>query len=342
MSDKVKKVEDKVLSAQSDKSNIIELAEQLGYEGTLSIIDLENEIISYQRRTVETMLGLGVRLLLLKEITPHGEFQNRIEFLGFSYRSAARFMHAALKTSKSANLALLSKEIKDAGKFLEFIAADDDVIDTIVINESIDSVKLDDIDTMTNKELRAKLRNKDQEIKKAQMDRRIEFNQLLKTKDQLESQLHEAQYQIEKAFSPATGLHPKTLATRQEAAHAQMEACNAIDTLHKLFDSLKMLAVSDPDAEEEQNLQIGAIILQTRTIHARTSLLLDAVNANGYEIPKNTDSKHQLRNDEAKWYVQEHSEMMKIKEAQAAIREDHRKRPVYEAKTKRGRKPKEY
>lgn len=126
------------------------VALQLGYEGTLAVGALEDEIRFYQRRTVESMLELGKRLLVLKELTPHGEFERRVEMLGFSYRSAARFMQAALKTSKSANLALLSTQVKSASVFLELVTHDDDALTAVA--------QMDDIDRMSASQLRHALR----------------------------------------------------------------------------------------------------------------------------------------------------------------------------------------
>ncbi len=126
------------------------LATQLGYDGDLSIGSLEDGIRFYQRRTVEACLELGKRLLLLKQQVGHGEFTKRAELLGFSYRSAARFMQASLKTSKSANLALLSTQVKSASAFLELVTQDDDVLDELV--------EIDDIDRMPASELRKAVR----------------------------------------------------------------------------------------------------------------------------------------------------------------------------------------
>jgi len=128
----------------------VEMAKQLGYEGALTQGALEDEIRFYQRRTVEACLELGKRLLLLKKMTPHGEFEKRAELLGFSDRSAQRFMQAAAKTAKSANLALLSSQVKSVSAFLELVTQDDDTIKTIA--------EMDDIDRLSPTELRAKLR----------------------------------------------------------------------------------------------------------------------------------------------------------------------------------------
>ncbi len=128
----------------------IALAGQIGYEGAVTVGTLEDEIRFYQRRSVEALLECGKRLLLLQELTPRGEFDQRIELLGFSRRSAYRFMQAAAKTAKSANLALLSTQVKSASAFLELVTHDDDDLEALK--------DIDDIDRMSASELRAALR----------------------------------------------------------------------------------------------------------------------------------------------------------------------------------------
>lgn len=127
------------------------VALQVGYDGTLTVGALEDEIRFYQRRTVEAILETGKRLLVLKELTPHGEFYQRVELLGFSTRTAQRFMQAAVKTAKSAILADLSKQTKNGLAFLELVTHDEDTLE--------DLSKLDDIDRMSASELRAAVRN---------------------------------------------------------------------------------------------------------------------------------------------------------------------------------------
>lgn len=140
-------------------ANIQALAHQLGYDGSLTVGALEDEIRFYQRRTVEACLELGKRLLLLKEMTPHGEFKQRLELLSFSYRSAARFMQAALKASKSATVALLAKQADHSGKFLELITLDDEELTELTEGGSARGITLDNISTMSVTELRKALRD---------------------------------------------------------------------------------------------------------------------------------------------------------------------------------------
>lgn len=128
-----------------------EVARQVGYQGAMSVGALEDEIRFYQRRTVEAILETGKRLLILKELTPHGEFTQRVEMLGFTDRTARRFMQAAQKTSKSANLAVLATQVKSGSAFLELITHDDDVLESVA--------ELDDIDRLSASQLRAKVRD---------------------------------------------------------------------------------------------------------------------------------------------------------------------------------------
>lgn len=140
-------------------ANIQALAHQLGYEGSLTVGALEDEIRFYQLRTMEACLELGKRLLLLKEITPHGEFKQRLELMGFADRTARRFMQAALKTSKSATVAVLSKKIDHSGKFLELITLDDEELTELTEGGSARGITLDNISTMSVTELRKALRD---------------------------------------------------------------------------------------------------------------------------------------------------------------------------------------
>lgn len=136
------------------------LAHQLGYDGSLTVGALEDEIRFYQRRTVEACLELGKRLLILKELTPHGEFDRRIELLGFAKTAAWRFMTAAKKTSKSSTLELLSSQVKSMGVFLELITHDDDVIENMAEMDALDKMSASQVRELA-RSLKADIEAKD-------------------------------------------------------------------------------------------------------------------------------------------------------------------------------------
>lgn len=136
---------------EQQEANAKQVALSIGYEGTLTIGALEDGIRFFQRRTVEALLEVGKRLLVLKELTPHGEFERRVEMLGFKYRSAARFMQAAAKTAKSANLAVLAAQVKNSSVFLELITHDEDTLKELR--------EMDDVDRMSASQLRTAVRS---------------------------------------------------------------------------------------------------------------------------------------------------------------------------------------
>jgi len=129
-----------------DQHELSLLATQLGYEGSLTVGAIEDEIRFFQRRTVEAILETGKRLVLLKKILPHGEFEPRVELLGFAKTTAFRFMTAAQKISKSSKLELLSGQVKNSSAFLELITHDDGVIDNLA--------EMDNFDRMSASQLR--------------------------------------------------------------------------------------------------------------------------------------------------------------------------------------------
>jgi len=147
-----------VIAADEANDNAQAVAKQLGYEGVMTVGALEDEIRFYQRRTAEACLELGKRLLILKELTPHGEFVQRIELLGFSARATQKFMQAAFKFSKSANLALLAERVGSQSKLLELVTMDDEDIQELANGDSVRGLSLDEIDTMTTSQLKAALR----------------------------------------------------------------------------------------------------------------------------------------------------------------------------------------
>lgn len=154
----VEALNQEVMANLEANANANAVAKQLGYEGAMTVGALEDEIRFYQRRTAEACLELGKRLLILKELTLHGEFIPRIELLGFSKSSSHRFMQAALKFSKSSNLGLLAEKLGSQSKLLELITMDDEDIQQLANGETVRGLSLDEIDTMTASQLKAALR----------------------------------------------------------------------------------------------------------------------------------------------------------------------------------------
>lgn len=197
------------------------LATQLGYEGDLTVGSLEDGIRLYQRRTIEDLFELGKRLLLLKEQCQHGEFQNRVELLGFDPSLARRLMTATLKFAKQETSPVL-KTVKTQSKLLELIVLDDEEIKVISEGGSIGDISLDTIEAMSVRELKKALReakaaveSKDQDIKAKDL--------IIQKKDQKANELDE---KLTKLNSPAE-IKKRAESEPQRLAEKALEEMNA-------------------------------------------------------------------------------------------------------------------
>lgn len=150
---------------QTIDENTMLLADRIGYDGPLTLGGAEDHARMQMRRTVNECLELGKTLLIIKELTPHGGFRDRIELLGISYSAAKRFMQATLKFSKGATSRLLESAGTQA-KLLELLVLDDDELKELSENGSTRGIALDDIETMTTRELRAALRREREDLTK--------------------------------------------------------------------------------------------------------------------------------------------------------------------------------
>lgn len=218
------------------------LATQLGYNGTLTVGALEDEIRFYVRRSVEDVLELGKRLLILKEMTPHGEFNKRIEMLGFTPRMAQKFMSAILKFSKTNSSSLLEKAGSQT-KILELVALDDDEIQVIAEGGSIGDVSLDTIETMSVRELKTALREakSDSEAK----------DTIIQKKDEKINQLDT---ELTKANSP-TAIAKREETEQQQLCASALENVNvACLTMHNDVVRFTNSVNSIRDAIEEHGL----------------------------------------------------------------------------------------
>lgn len=143
--------------------NALAVARQVGYDGTLTVGALEDEIRFYQRRSVEACIELGKRLLVLKELVMHGEFAQRAELLGIQPRMAQKFMSATLKFA-NANSNSLLKAAGTQTKMLELLVLDDGEIEALESGETVRGVTLDKIETMSVSELKKALRDANERI----------------------------------------------------------------------------------------------------------------------------------------------------------------------------------
>jgi hypothetical protein len=113
----------------------------------------------FMGQSAEAMLSLGQCLIQLKENEPHGDFTEIVtERLGISTRSAQRMMQAALKylspklASNATPVALLGKS-----KLFDLMDESDDDIQELAEGGTLAGLTLDDMASMTRRELQAAL-----------------------------------------------------------------------------------------------------------------------------------------------------------------------------------------
>lgn len=268
------------------------LAQELGYDGPLSVGGLEDGIRFYQRRTVESLLELGKRLVLLKEMTPHGEFERRVELLGFGLRTVQRFMAAAIKVAKSDTVSLLAAKAKNTKAFLELITHDDDVLEQLA--------EMDDIDRMSASELRERVR-------KLEADGLEDARTEQKRANRLEVELEKKEDLIQRLRADAPGNRAyitETNIVRQQSALMDTHCASAMAILDK------MAAEIDPTSVDEQQYQaqLHSVWFAAQAIHARSRILIDRLQALG-DMPALQDVAQfmpgTLTTEEATWFLQE-------------------------------------
>ena len=138
-------------------SKVKALAATLHYTGPTHPDALEAIAIEAQRHIHAGLFALGTSLILLRESCEHGEFMSRIDRIGVEPRVAQKSMQIARKFSNapmSAHLEQLGKS-----KLLELLVLDDEQIEELTADGQTGELALDDIATMSVKELRNTIRS---------------------------------------------------------------------------------------------------------------------------------------------------------------------------------------
>ncbi|WP_334469234.1 DUF3102 domain-containing protein [Arsenophonus sp. PmNCSU2021_1] len=120
----------------------------------------------YMAQSAEAMLEAGKRLIILKENEPHGTFMKIVqEQLGLEYRIARKMAQAALKYLSPT---LESKVNTFSGlgrsKLYELMLEDDDDLAELAEGGTIAGLTLDEVDRMSVRELKAKLRKTEKSL----------------------------------------------------------------------------------------------------------------------------------------------------------------------------------
>jgi hypothetical protein len=108
------------------------------------------------QQTAANYLEIGRRFILHKHYLPHGQFQEDLASTGISYRSAAQMMNAARKLLPANVRALAHLPVTKVFLLAEELSPAE--LNDLAEQEATDIVHMDEIERMTVRELRDKLR----------------------------------------------------------------------------------------------------------------------------------------------------------------------------------------
>jgi hypothetical protein len=137
------------------------VAVQIGYDLPADSTDpdlIQRDISINMRRSIESILEVGRGLTVLKAVCGAGNFTQRLDVLNFDSGVAQRFMQAARKFSNAATSRVLGAA-GNQSKLLEMLVLDDEQIQELELTGQTGELKLDDVATMSVKELRHAVRD---------------------------------------------------------------------------------------------------------------------------------------------------------------------------------------
>ncbi|WP_405119469.1 hypothetical protein [Pseudomonas leptonychotis] len=220
-----------VLHSEQDAA-VRTLAVQLGYQLPADCTDpdlIQRDIAANMRRSVEACLEVGRGLSVLKAACEHGQFIPRLEVLGIDHSVAKRFMQTAAKFASRSTPML--KAIGSQSKLFELLLLDDEQIDELELSGQTGELSLDDVASMSVKELRAALR-----------ETRESYSAQGEVMARKNSELDETRQTLEKTRRQVAAMTPdeRAKALRQEVAALAYEA--ETDITGKLREGFSKLA----------------------------------------------------------------------------------------------------
>ena len=251
------------------------VAAQLGYQLPADCTDpdlIQRDIAANMRRSVEACLEVGRGLRVLKEACEHGSFLARLDVLGIDAGVAQKFMQAARKFSNASSTRHLTAAIGNQTKLFEMLVLDDEQIEELELTGQTGELKLDDIATMSVKELRATLRETREKI--ADKDRVLASKN---TKiDELDQQLSRTLKQIHlPPWDERVAPFQKEITERQsilDAAIAKhLEAIKALDAW--MTGEITSAPDYDPETPVALPPAVRAVVLHLDDAVSRTATL---------------------------------------------------------------------
>lgn len=200
----------------------LRMAEQIGYEGGITVAALTATLRLRMRRTVEEVIEIGRATLLLKLQLDHGQFGQALAEIGLERSLANRFMQAAAKFAAGGGRIAAIPGMTQT-KLLELLILDDASVAELAETGTVPGLPADAIECMSVSELRSALRDaravvedKDGRIKTVQAE-----NETLR-----EEKAKRTRYTPDVAAKEAGERRAQRMAALQAASLAAMTAIN--------------------------------------------------------------------------------------------------------------------
>lgn len=210
------------------------LAQQLNYSGSTDPAVLENSAHDAIRRLGATIFELGAYLLLMKEACKHGTFLPALERLGLGADTAQRYMQVTRRFANTAS----GRHLEAAGikKMVELLPLESDQLEELELTGQTGELSLDDVASMSVKELRAAVRKERQEAakQKARAERQEAVNTELHEEVRLIKRLPVAE-ELKRTQREAADIQAEVLGLTQGNLRRALIALNNCEADQSLF-----------------------------------------------------------------------------------------------------------
>jgi hypothetical protein len=228
------------------------IASQMGYLLPADCTDpdlIQRDISANMRRSVEACLEVGRGLTVLKSACEHGNFIDRLDVLGIDRKVAAKFMASARKFSNVSSNATFQKAIGNQTKLFEMLVLDDEQIEELELTGQTGELKLDDIATMSVKELRAAVRAAKLEDSKVVAELKADAEAKDKVLADKNAKIDQLEMRIHKLENRAGEWHPRVFEICMENTRSLGMAMQHLDQIDTLRDIILTEDFGDEDKE---------------------------------------------------------------------------------------------
>lgn len=204
--------------------------------------------------SAQRLIEIGLMLIQIKEHEPHGQWLAILDDVQLSARFAQRAMQAAAKLHDMPRISALGMS-----KALELLSEDDDTLAALEDGGTVAGLTLDELDTMTVRELKAALRKEREE----RADEKAADEEIIRAKEERIQKL----MRDRRKTSPEQQLRQQAEEMLHEADESIVEAQGRIKRVAELYGEIHQLyadAGLAVEADIEQRLQANAAWAQAK------------------------------------------------------------------------------